>query len=145
MAVACSFRPEHMAHRSIQFDGLEERSRVFDHFRTRAVHSLVEVHFSRFRSLTDAQSGATLCVFVGAARTASAIGYRRGAAVDGRLEGLYQQLPGTSRKTTGVAHVDHLVGPRSRLLTEHVTRRPRRSVHRMVGDREDSTANRTVQ
>jgi hypothetical protein len=29
-------------------DGLEERSRVFDRFRTRARHPVVEVHFSRF-------------------------------------------------------------------------------------------------
>jgi hypothetical protein len=29
-------------------DGLEEHLRVFDRFRTRALHTLVEVHFSRF-------------------------------------------------------------------------------------------------
>ena len=29
-------------------DGIEERSRVFDPFRTRAIRPLVEVHFSRF-------------------------------------------------------------------------------------------------
>jgi hypothetical protein len=29
-------------------DGLEERSLVFDRFRTCALHQLVEVHFSRF-------------------------------------------------------------------------------------------------
>jgi hypothetical protein len=29
-------------------DGLQERSRVFDRFRTRAIRTLVEVHFSRF-------------------------------------------------------------------------------------------------
>jgi hypothetical protein len=29
-------------------DGIEERSRVFDPFWTRAIGSLVEVHFSRF-------------------------------------------------------------------------------------------------
>ena len=51
-------------------DGLEKRSYMFDRFRTRAFHPLVEVHFSRFRSLTVVASGATLCVFVGAARTA---------------------------------------------------------------------------
>ena len=55
---------------------------------------------------------------------ASAIGYRRGAVVDRRLKGRDQQLPGTSRETIGDAHVDHLVGPRRRLLTEHLTRGP---------------------
>ena len=29
-------------------DGLEKRSHMFDRFRTRAFHPLVEVHFSRF-------------------------------------------------------------------------------------------------
>ncbi len=53
------------------------------------------------------------------------IGHRRGAAVDHRLQGGDQQLPGTSRKTIGDAHVDHLVGPRRRLLSEHDTRGPR--------------------
>lgn len=48
-------------------DGLEKRPHMFDRFRTRAFHPLVEVHFWRFCQLTIVASGASLFAFDGAA------------------------------------------------------------------------------
>jgi hypothetical protein len=74
-------------------NGLEKRSHMFDRFRTRAFHPLVDVHFSRFCLLTIVASGASLFAFDGCCDAPpSAFGHRRGAAVDRRPQGLNQQL-----------------------------------------------------
>ena len=72
----------------------EKRSHMFDRFRTRAFHPLVEVHFSRFCPLTIVARGASLFAFDGCCDAPpSAFGHRRGAAVDRRPQGLNQQPP----------------------------------------------------
>ena len=95
-------------------NGLEERSRVFDPFRTRAFHPLVEVHFSRFCPLTVVASGASLFVFDGAATHHPPL-----SVTDAEqplivaLRASINSYPATSRETIGDAHADPLVAEAS--------------------------------
>ena len=126
-------------------NAIEGRSREFDPFRTPACRHFVQVHFSRFWSLTVVASSATLCVFVGAARTVLResvtdaeqliiVAFR--AAINSYLERAGKRSMCTSIISLGLADD-------CSQSTTLAGRTPKR--HRMVGDRKDSTTNRTVQ
>jgi hypothetical protein len=113
-------------------NGLEKRSCMFDRFRTRAFRPLVEVHFSRFCPLTSVASGASLFAFDRCCDApSSALGHRRGAAVDRRPQGLNQQLPCDEQGN------DRRCACRSSVAEA--------SLNARFGDREDSTTNYNVQ
>jgi hypothetical protein len=112
-------------------NGLGDRSCVFDRFRKRALDPLVEVHFSRSRSLTAVVSGASLFAFDGTATHHPPLSVTDAeAAIDRRPQGLNQLA--TLRRA----------GQRSAMRTPILSRRG--VIECTVGDREDSTTNYNV-
>jgi hypothetical protein len=95
--------------------------------------------------LTVAASGAALCVFVGAARTAlrESVTDAEQPSIVASKASINSYLERAGKRSAMRTSIISL-GPQTIALRAPHSRATRRSIHRMVGDREDSTTDRSL-